>query len=463
MVEARTAELGHTLAIVEKQAQQLRTLDEAKSRFFANVSHEFRTPLSLIVGPVEDLRDGRAGALPDAVRKRLDSVLSNGRRLTTLVEQLLDVARLESGTMAMHAEVRDIVPLLRRVAESFASMAERKGIAFRVSCPVGGIRVRHDPDHLEKVVGNLLGNALKFTPAGGQVELRAHVDAAEANGWAVLEVEDTGPGIPEAHQPHVFERFYQVDDSARRAHEGTGIGLALARELVELHDGTVSLRSVVGAGSTFIVRLPLVRGDAPAVADAPSEVTPDESARATTVSSTAAAPDEFGASAAAAGDDRTTVLVVEDDAELLAYLKEHLSDEYRVIEADNGRRALELARELVPDLIVSDVMMPELDGQDCALPSAIRNRLHPVILPTAKAPREPVGWPGTRRRRLPRQAGGHEGTPRARREPHRITPPAPRALARRSSRPADARGDVQSTSPRHRLRRVPEKAVRGHG
>jgi signal transduction histidine kinase len=208
---------------------------------------------------VEDLRDGRAGALPDSARKRLDSVLSNGRRLTTLVEQLLDVARLESGTMAVHAEVRDIVPLLRRVAESFASMAERKGIAFRVSCPVGGMRVRHDPDHLEKVVGNLLGNALKFTPAGGQVELRAHVDAAEANGWAVLEVEDTGPGIPEAHQSRVFERFYQVDDSARRAHEGTGIGLALARELVELHDGTVSLRSVVGAGSTFIVRLPLVR------------------------------------------------------------------------------------------------------------------------------------------------------------------------------------------------------------
>jgi signal transduction histidine kinase/DNA-binding response OmpR family regulator len=383
-VDARTAELGRTLAVVEAQADQLRTLDEAKSRFFANVSHEFRTPLSLILGPVEDIREGRAGPVSDSARRRLGTVMANGQRLVKLVEQLLDVARLESGSLPLHLEVRDLVPLLRRVSESFASLAERNGIAFRVSCPVGGIRVRYDADHMEKVIGNLLGNALKFTPSRGRVELRARVEGTGAEAMAVVEVEDNGPGIPAEHQARVFDRFYQVDDSPRRAHEGAGIGLSLSREVVELHGGTLTLRSVEGSGSTFIVRLPVATGDAQPV------VEPAGPRAVTAETPVPAAVGPAPKPGAADADDVTTVLVAEDNAELLAYLREHLADRYRVLEAANGARALELAHQHVPDLIVSDVMMPELDGQSLceAIKRDAETDFIPVILLTAKASRE---------------------------------------------------------------------------
>ena len=389
LVDERTSELETALTTVGAQAEQLRSLDQAKSRFFANASHEFRTPLSLILGPIEDVRDGRAGPLPELARKRLDSVLANGRRLVQLVEQLLDVARLESGTLTLRAEVRDLVPLLRRTTEAFASLAERRGLAFRVSCPVGGLRVRYDPDQMEKVLGNLLGNALKFTPSGGRVEVRAHTEGDGPDGSCVVEIEDSGPGIPAAHQARVFDRFYQVDDSPRRAHEGAGIGLALARELVDLHGGTLALRSVEGAGSTFIVRLPLATGATHVTGETPVP-RPGADARAAAFAGTAGAAPTPHPVAGPAVEDVTTVLVAEDNAELLAYLREHLAERYRVLEAGNGAQALELAREYVPDLIVSDVMMPELDGQ--ALCEAVKRDPEidfiPVILLTAKASRE---------------------------------------------------------------------------
>lgn len=383
-VDERTAKLTVALDTVARQADQLRTLDEAKSRFFANVSHEFRTPLSLIIGPVDDLREGRAGELAPAVRRRLDGVQQHARRLVQLVEQLLDVARLESGTMRLTAEVRDLVPLMRRMADSFASLAERRGIDFRLSCPVGGIRVRYDADHMEKIVSNLVGNALKFTPSGGRVELRLSARVEGAGRVAVIEVEDTGPGIAPAHQARVFERFFQVDDSSRRVHEGTGIGLALVRELVELHEGTVDVRSALGQGATFVVRVPAMDSEEPtahrqqAPASREAAALPDRNERR-----------EEGLRTQAA-EDVTTVLLVEDNDELLEYLREHLASRFRVLTAVNGVRGLEMARDHLPDLIISDVMMPEMDGQ--ALCEAVKGDpaidFIPVILLTAKASRE---------------------------------------------------------------------------
>jgi signal transduction histidine kinase/CheY-like chemotaxis protein/ligand-binding sensor domain-containing protein len=390
LVNARTAELARTLSVVENQASQLRTLDEAKSRFFANVSHEFRTPLTLILGPVEDVRDGRNGPIPDAVRKHLNTVLTNGRRLAHLVEQLLDVARLESGTLTLQSEIRDLVPLLRRMTESFASLATRRGIGFRVSLPVGGLRVRHDPDQMEKVIGNLLGNALKFTPAGGAVELRALVEGDGQGGWAVVAVEDNGPGIPAAHQSRVFDRFYQVDDTSRRVHEGAGIGLALARELVDLHGGTLHVDSSEGVGSTFFVRLPLIAGDAAVAGHSGEHVSVAETRSVPSAQASRNEPVARIRARHRTSDDVTTVLVAEDNADLLEYLKDHLADHYRVLTADNGATALASARAHVPDLIISDVMMPELDGQ--ALCDAVKRDPEtdfiPVILLTAKASRE---------------------------------------------------------------------------
>ena len=388
-VEVRTRKLEAALETVAEQSDALRTLDEAKSRFFANVSHEFRTPLSLILGPANDLRAGRAGALPVAARRLLDNVTTNADRLMQLVEQLLDVARLESATLHLSAEVQDLIPLVRRMADSFASLAEQRGIAFRLSHPVGAVRVRYDTDKMEKIIGNLVGNALKFTPAGGSVALRCGTTTSEP-AEAVLEIQDSGPGIAPAHRQRVFERFYQVDDSPRRAHEGLGIGLALVKELVELHGGQITLQSEEGAGCTFTVRLPVAPAtprsvDRQGVPKTGSAVV--RSARTPLVGSPTREPRPARASE---NEDVVTVLVVEDNVELLEFLGDHLAERYRVLTAPNGVRGLAIAREHVPDLIISDVMMPEMDG--LSLCEAIKQDPEidfiPIILLTAKASRD---------------------------------------------------------------------------
>ena len=385
LVDARTKKLGIALQTVAQQADELRALDEAKSRFFANVSHEFRTPLSLILGPVEDLRDGRAGPLPSAAKKRLENVVSNARRLVQLVEQLLDIARLESGKLHLSAEAQDLTPLVRRMADSFASLAEHRGISFHLSCTVGGVRVRFDTDHMEKVISNLVGNALKFTPAGGVVQLRLSSEQA-IGGSAIIEVEDSGPGIALEHQARVFERFYQVDDSSRRAHDGVGIGLALVKELVELHGGTIALQSIAGSGSTFTVRLPLAPGSRHS---GDFNVPAGARTMTTTTPVTRASPESL-ARARRATEEIVTVLVAEDNKDLLEFLADHLSERFRVLSAPDGARGLAMARQHVPDLIISDVMMPEMDGQ--ALCEAVKADPEidfvPVILLTAKASRD---------------------------------------------------------------------------
>ena len=385
-VGVRTRELEAALETVAEQSKALRTLDQAKSRFFANVSHEFRTPLSLILGPANDLRTGRAGVLPLAARRLVDNVTANADRLMQLVEQLLDVARLESATLHLRAEVQDLIPLIRRMADSFGSLAEQRGIAFELSHPVGAVRVRFDKDQMEKIIGNLVGNALKFTPAGGSVALRCSISTSEPV-EAVLEVQDSGPGIAAAHQQRVFERFYQVDDSPRRAHEGLGIGLALVKELVELHGGRIALHSVEGAGCTFTVRLPLAlatpRSLERQAPEARAPVVESASTRSVMLPRRASHPPR-------ASEDVVTVLVVEDNMELLEFLRDHLAERYRVLTAPNGIRGLAVAREHVPDLIVSDVMMPEMDG--LSLCEAIKQDPEidfvPVILLTAKASRD---------------------------------------------------------------------------
>lgn len=379
---AQTARTEAALETVAAQAEQLRSLDEAKSRLFANVSHEFRTPLSLVLGPLEDLRAGREGRLSEAVTRTLDRAISNSRRLVRLVEQMLDVARLEAGELRLNLEVHDFVPLLRRMAESFSSLAETRGIQFRVAYPVGAVLVRFDPDHMDKVIANLCGNALKFTERGGLVELSLSVDAGST---AVLTVRDTGIGIPEEALPRVFDRFYQVDDSSRRAHEGTGIGLAIAKELITLHQGTIAVESRAGVGSTFTVRLPL----ASAARDSRDASALPTRATAHLDASIAERTDELTAARelSAPSDERTTVLIVEDNTELRQYLAEQLAAEYRVLEASDGRNGLEVARAQSPDLVISDVMMPGMDGLEfCeALKSHPDTDFIPVILLTARA------------------------------------------------------------------------------
>ena len=374
-VEERTAE-------VEAQALRLEEMDRLKTRFFANVSHEFRTPLTLLLGPIEDARAGRYGDL-GAFADHLPVMQRNARRLLDLINQLLALAKLEAGGLQLDRRPADLAGLARAVVATFASRAQRGGVALLFDGPPA-LAAAVDAAKVEGVLTNLLANALAFTPKGGKVRVSVAADGDEA----VLSVEDTGTGIAAADLPHVFDRFRQVDGSATRTHEGTGIGLALAKELVEMHDGTIEVGSAVGFGTRFTVRLPRdpegmgLSGAAP-IASEPDIVVP--------------LPEPVGGDGLAAespevpqtepGGERAVVLVVEDNADLRAFVRSHLAERYRVVEAADGVEGLEAAREHGPDLVLSDVMMPEMDG--VALTRALKANARlsdvPVLLLTARA------------------------------------------------------------------------------
>ncbi len=371
----RTLALEAEQQTTRAQAERLREVDRLRTRFFTNVSHEFRTPLTLTIGPLEDL-DAHADALPEDARWSVDVALRNSRRLLRLTNQLLDAARLEAGEMRLRARPLDLGAHVRATALSFAPLAERRRVRFDVETPPEPVPAWADPDKLDAVLVNLLSNAFKFTPEGGAVRVAVVVrdEAVEVH------VRDNGPGIAEADLPHVFDRFYRVEET--EGTEGTGIGLSLARDLAALHGGGLSAESVAGLGSLFTLTLPLGRGHLRD--DQVTLPAPEPSAATVGV----ALPDaEPPAAPEDAGDDRTTILVADDNADIRAYVRSHLGDRYRVIEAPDGDRALALAQEETPDLVVSDLMMPGLDG--IGLVRALRadpaTDFIPVILLTAKA------------------------------------------------------------------------------
>ena len=396
-VDARTAELARekqrsedALATVETQAQRLAALDRARSRFFASISHEFRTPLTLIHGPLHDVRAGEHGPLPAEAGAQVDIALDNAARLGRLVDQLLDTARAEAGELRIESTPGDLAGFLAALAEALAPLADRKRIAFERKLPATPIAVAFDPSALEKVFGNLLGNAFKFTPPGGRVELSASVVRGERGDEALVSVRDDGPGISADDLPHVFKRFYRAERSVTRMQPGTGLGLALARDLVEQHGGTIGAESREGEGSTFVVRLPLLAASAADLAPAAPAATlgPEELLALTGDIVLEDEPAAATATAQAVTDpEAPLVMVVEDHAQVRAHLVRHLSREYRVHEAGDGRTALDAMKREVPDLVVSDVGMPVMDGH--ALLAAMRADADldfvPVLLLTAAA------------------------------------------------------------------------------
>jgi signal transduction histidine kinase/ligand-binding sensor domain-containing protein/DNA-binding response OmpR family regulator len=381
LVEERTTTIAD-------QAEKLRELDRLKSQLFANVSHELRTPLTLILGPLGDALAGRFGPLNEDLSRQVSTAERNARRLLALVDQLLDVARLDAGRLRLRLRRGDFGGFVRHRVESFLPLAERRGIDLSLEVPVEPVELWFDAPQLEKVIDNLLGNALKFTPAGGRVEvsLEAPPDADRVE----VAVRDNGPGIPDDQLERVFERFYQLDPTAHRW-RGAGIGLALARQVAELHRGEVSVRSNAGQGACFT--LTLLRGRDHFPAELVDDDTPPPHLRdysSGPLQSLSAALDE--PNGPTGGDDpidedRTTVLVVDDNPEIRAYVRRHLEPDYRIIEAADGAEGLERARRTIPDLVVSDVMMPGLDGN--ALFRALREdpelEMVPVVLLTAKA------------------------------------------------------------------------------
>jgi signal transduction histidine kinase/DNA-binding response OmpR family regulator len=368
------------------ELEQLREIDRVKSQFFADVSHEFRTPLSLILGPATRMLDGPT--TPEA-RQHLELIRRHAEYLMRLISQVLDLSTLESRKMPLRATPGDLAHELCTIVAPFATAAEARGIRIHLDAPAGRTSACFDRDVLEKIINNLLSNALKFTPAGGTITVSLAWPDGAAPGSprpadaVELSVADTGIGIPPAHLPRIFERFYQVRGGAAR--EGFGIGLALVKELVELHGGSVTVESDVGRGTTFTVRLPIAtdrpRAEEPA-RDLPVVELPQ---------SPPALPAPVPAAAAVAkADERASVLVVEDHADMRGFLRDQLQPYYRVIEAADGAEGLRQATAHLPALVLSDVMMGGLDGYRLCheLKTDERTCHIPVVLLTARAGRE---------------------------------------------------------------------------
>jgi signal transduction histidine kinase/DNA-binding response OmpR family regulator/ligand-binding sensor domain-containing protein len=380
----REALLADKNAQLEIQAGQLQELDKAKTRFFANVSHELRTPLTLTIGPLEDVRTQLAHSSSHAAVSRIDVALRNARRLFRLVNQILDVSRLEGGATKIRAQRGDLTEFVRGIASAFAGVAERKRIAFSVHAPVEAVEMWFDVDALEKIVANLLSNAFKFTPDAGVIT--TEITVAGEN--AMLVVSDSGPGIPAEHLPHIFDRFYQVDESNTRAQPGTGIGLSLARELAELHGGTITVESAEGHGAVFTLTLPLSGAQSGGNHVATASRTEERTNGVVDAEIAAVPHDTIAPSASRTGTgDVTTIMVVDDNADLRTYVRSRFEGRYRIVEASDGADAIRLARNVIPDLIISDVMMPGTDGH--AVVAALRENPEtdfiPVILLTAQA------------------------------------------------------------------------------
>jgi signal transduction histidine kinase/DNA-binding response OmpR family regulator/anti-sigma regulatory factor (Ser/Thr protein kinase) len=384
-----------------ERAERLLELDRAKTEFFTNISHEFRTPLTLLLGPAEDALADTAHALDEVQRQRFELVRRNGERLLKLVNTLLDFSRLEDGSQQARFEAVDLAQYTTELARTFTVAIERAGLNLTVDCPPLPAPVLVDREMWAKIVLNLLSNALKFTFTGGiTVRLRAGRDGRAAD-EAVLEVEDTGVGIAPEHQGTLFARFSRVAGAVSRSHEGSGIGLALVSDLTAAHGGRVGVRSAPGEGSTFSVAVPLGRDHLPAgqVVDAGSagaDGSDEDTTRRARGFLAEAMRWSAGPAPVAAGapgepaDDRPTVLVADDNADMRDYIVGMLQGSYHVLAARDGQEALEVARAHAPDLVLSDVMMPRLDG--FALLRALRDdpltARTPVVLLSARAGEE---------------------------------------------------------------------------
>jgi signal transduction histidine kinase/DNA-binding response OmpR family regulator len=398
IIHHRTREIQHA-------NEKLKEMDQIKSRFFANISHEFRTPLTLIMGPLQQMWNASRG---EGQKKKISLVYRNAQRLLGLVEQLLDLAKLESGIMKLQAVEGDIVSYLKGIMEPFELAARQKDLHLDIDTGETSIFIYYDPQKLEKVIVNLLSNAVKFTPRGGSISISLRRETNEGNEGdrpeneqekehVSIVVKDNGPGIPAQQLSRIFDRFYQAHTITEGQNKGTGIGLALAREIVELHHGRIEVNSKEGenSGTQFIVYLPTGNShllpEEMAENDHPSR--DNDNIDIPAIRSLKTGETETSADTGLAQEEeKDIVLVVEDNADLRQYIRDSLEPRYQVLEAGDGKEGIDKAKGVVPDLIVSDIMMPRADGYE--LCRTIKNHIStshiPVILLTARAAEENI-------------------------------------------------------------------------
>ncbi|CCH53049.1 histidine kinase [Fibrisoma limi BUZ 3] len=397
----RRRRLRQELARREFEAETLRKMDIMKSNFFANITHEFRTPLTIILNATEQLVDTPLNATQ---QQQTDAIQRHAHQLLRLITETLDMSRLDAGKLDAHPQLGDPVAFIRQVAAQFDGLAGQRGITLTWEGDPGTDELVYsfDDDKWEKIAYNLLSNALKFTPEGGQVNVSGRIVAPDR---FVLRVADTGIGIPAQQLTHIFDRFYQVDSGSTRAYSGTGIGLALVKELTDWLGGRVTVESDEGKGSVFTVELPITNPyaqqlnetdttsdsdrDNPQRQAAPvSQSAPETAQRQTVPLGTAARNRPLPAKNSDTSiGEKPLLLLVEDNSDLRMQMATYLSKQYRIATAATGREGLEMAIAEIPDLIVSDVMMPEMDGYELTrtLKADDRTSHIPIVLLTARS------------------------------------------------------------------------------
>jgi len=374
--QANRLKLQNQLLFKQKEAQNLQALDELKTRFFTNITHEFRTPLTLILEPVRQLLQQPE---LDKFKKQHRIIYNNAHRLLALVNQLLDLAKLEDGKLQTNWAEGDLLLILHEIFNAFQPPANKKHQNLIWQTNLTELQGVTDRQMLEKITFNLLSNAHKFTPQGGTIIL--NIGQNNPHEWT-LTVTDSGIGIAPENLTHIFDRFYQTDNSLTRHNEGTGIGLALVKELCALLGATITVNSTPGKGTEFALTFPLYQKGSVAahVLSAPGNLTFNEVIQADTqpLTSIATPPNP---------KNTNTILLVEDNAEMRQYLSIVLAQNgYAIAEAQNGKQGLELARQIMPDLIITDVMMPQMDGYQMTqlLKSDTITSHIPIVILTAK-------------------------------------------------------------------------------
>lgn len=385
-------------AIIEKQSDELRSLDKAKTRFFSNITHEFRTPLTLILSPLESLIE----EFPQ--QKMLKTIYLNANRLLSLINQLLDLSKIDAGALKPDIRKGYLASFLQLQVESFLSLAQNRGVDLQlISRWPPDVEACYDADKLSKIITNLLSNSLKFTPKGGKVTFECRIrndewkgikkEKSEKDSFDIgrlqldIQITDTGIGIPTTQLTSIFDRFYQVDSSVRRSFEGSGIGLSLVKELVEVLKGEIRVESEVGKGTTFYLRFPV---DAQTWEISPSEDTSLNVAEDKSVDefpSLLLANSESTAIRTKSNKAAPIILVVEDNSDLRTYIAGLFSDTYRIITATDGQSGLDQAFDSVPDVVITDWMMPQMDGITMCrhLKNDARTNHVPVLMLTAKS------------------------------------------------------------------------------
>ncbi|HEY5326437.1 MAG TPA: hybrid sensor histidine kinase/response regulator transcription factor, partial [Mucilaginibacter sp.] len=366
-------EIKRKLAIEEekREAQRMHELDMLKINFLTNLSHEFRTPISLILAPVEKLM-----SIPteENISREVSVIKRNARRLLNLVNQLLDFRKMEGQELRLNLSRGDLVAFIRDAANSFQDISERKKIRFEFQSEVESLRARFDSDKVERIVFNLLSNAFKFTGAGGLVSVNLSlIHQAEANSLQII-ISDSGVGIPETDQPRIFEKFFQHDTPEIILNQGSGIGLSIVKEFIELHGGDVTVVSEPGKGTSFTVVLPVIDAGEHAVVAKPIPLNGKDSR-----------DNKPGNVAKVSDGEKYSILLVEDNDDFRNYLKENLERSYKVAEAANGKDGWQKVLSGHPDLVVSDVSMPVMDGIELCrkIKTDKRTSFIPVILLTA--------------------------------------------------------------------------------